>query len=164
METKNIKKFIELIQDTDIVELNWEKDGVKIGFKRGSAPELSNLKTKESELWNKKAALSPEAIASDEKIELRKEEKKPIDDKLRTIKAPIVGTFYRAPTADASFFVQEGSIIKKGQKICVIEAMRVMKEINATVSGKIVKILVDNGSHVEYGQDIFLVDTKVKKA
>lgn len=164
MDIKNIKKFIELIEDTDIVELNWEKDGVKIGFKRGSPPQLGDVKTKELEPRSKKAALSSEVAVSDEKVIVKKEEKESKEDKLTTIKAPIVGTLYRAPTADAPFFVKEGSIIKKGQKICVIEAMKVMKEINATVGGKIIKILVDNGSHVEYGQDIFLVDTNVKKS
>ena len=84
MEVKNIKKFIELIEDTDIVELNWEKDGVKIGFKRGSAPELSGVKSEELETKDNKAVWS-EAKTPLSELNIKKEEKEPKKDKLTTI-------------------------------------------------------------------------------
>ena len=165
MDIKGIKKFIELIQNTDITELNWEKDGLKIGFKKGLAPELNDLKTKKSLSKDKKIGLSSEIASVDAKKEIIEKHKESAKDTgLITIKAPMVGTFYRSAAPDTSYYVEEGSVIEKGQKICVIEAMKVMKEINAQESGKIVKILIKHGDNVEYGQDMFVVDTKIKNS
>ncbi len=75
-----------------------------------------------------------------------------------TIEAPMVGTFYRAPSPGAEPYVREGDAIKGGQILCIIEAMKLMNEIEAKVSGRIVKVLVDNGLAVEYGQPLFLVE------
>lgn len=77
------------------------------------------------------------------------------------ILSPMVGTFYRSPSPGAEPFVKEGDIIKKGQVLCIIEAMKVMNEIESDVSGKIVKILVENGKPVEYNQPLFLVDLTI---
>ncbi len=165
MDVKDIKKFIELIQNTDISELNWEKDGVKIGLKKGLSPEVGDLKTKKSLSKDKKTEESSKITSLDTKKEITEKHKESTKDTgLVIIKAPMVGTFYRSATPDAPFYVEEGSIIKKGQKICVIEAMKVMKEINAGESGKIIKILIQNGDDVEYGQDMFVVDTKIKNS
>ncbi|MFH1239341.1 MAG: acetyl-CoA carboxylase biotin carboxyl carrier protein [bacterium] len=162
MEIKDIKKFIELIDETDITELNWEKEGLKVGFKKGAAVEITGMKTR------KPAASGPENVtvtqtAASEAKENAAKEEAIANDNLVTVKAPIVGTFYRASSPDAPSLVEEGSLVEKGQKLCVIEAMKVMKEILAEVSGKVTKILVDNGAHIEYGQDIFIIDTKAKK-
>jgi acetyl-CoA carboxylase biotin carboxyl carrier protein len=74
------------------------------------------------------------------------------------IEAPMVGTFYRAPSPDAPPFVSEGDMVKEGQVICIIEAMKLMNEIEAKVAGRIAKILVENAQPVEYGQPLFLVE------
>ena len=74
------------------------------------------------------------------------------------IKAPMVGTFYRAPSPDANMFVKEGDTVSQGQTLCIIEAMKLMNELEADVSGRIVKILVDNAQPVEYNQPLFLID------
>ena len=74
------------------------------------------------------------------------------------IKSPIVGTFYRAPSPDASAYVEIGDIVKPGQVVCIVEAMKLMNEIESDVSGKIVKILVKNEDPVEYNQELFLVE------
>ena len=77
---------------------------------------------------------------------------------LVTVEAPMVGTFYRAPSPTADPYVREGDVIKEGQVLCIIEAMKLMNEIESKVSGRVAKILVDNGQPVEYGQPLFLID------
>jgi acetyl-CoA carboxylase biotin carboxyl carrier protein len=77
-----------------------------------------------------------------------------------TVEAPMVGTFYRAPAPDAAPFVNEGDLVKEDQILCIIEAMKLMNEIEARVAGRIVKILVENGQPVEYGQPLFLVEPR----
>jgi len=76
---------------------------------------------------------------------------------LSPIKSPMVGTFFRAPAPDAEAYVQPGTVVESGQTVCIIEAMKLMNEIQSEVSGKIVKILVDNAQPVEFGQELFLV-------
>ena len=77
---------------------------------------------------------------------------------LVTVEAPMVGTFYRAPTPDAPPFVAEGDVVKEGQVLCIIEAMKLMNEIESKVAGRIAKVVVENGQPVEFGQPLFLVD------
>jgi len=77
---------------------------------------------------------------------------------LVTLEAPMVGTFYRAPSPTADPFVNEGDVVKESQVLCIIEAMKLMNEIESKVSGRIAKILVENGQPVEYGQPLFLID------
>jgi len=79
---------------------------------------------------------------------------------LVTIEAPMVGTFYRASAPDAAPYVSEGDVVKEGQVLCIIEAMKLMNEIEAKVSGRIAKILVENSQPVEYGQPLFLVEPR----
>jgi len=79
---------------------------------------------------------------------------------LVTIEAPMVGTFYRAPAPDAAPFVNEGDFIKEDQVLCIIEAMKLMNEIESKVAGRVAKILVENGQPVEYGQPLFLVEPR----
>ena len=75
-----------------------------------------------------------------------------------SVKSPMVGTFYRSPSPDADVFVKEGDVISVGQTVCIIEAMKIMNEIEAEVGGRISKVLVENGSPVEYNSPLFLVD------
>ncbi len=82
------------------------------------------------------------------------------EDQYYKITAPMVGTFYAAPSPGAPAFVQEGQAISKGQTVCIIEAMKLMNELEAEVSGKVVRILVENGKPVEFGQPLMLVDTQ----
>jgi len=89
------------------------------------------------------------------------ETKKESEDNYYQIRSPMVGTFYRSPSPGAEPYVKEGDIVKKGQVLCIIEAMKVMNEIESDVTGRIVKVLVENGKPVEYNQPLFLVDTNV---
>jgi len=83
-----------------------------------------------------------------------------VPSNLVTVEAPMVGTFYRAPGPDAAPFVSEGDVLEEGQVLCIIEAMKLMNEIEAKVAGRIVKVLVENAQPVEYGQPLFLVEPR----
>jgi acetyl-CoA carboxylase biotin carboxyl carrier protein len=82
------------------------------------------------------------------------------DSHLVAIEAPMVGTFYRAPAPDAAPFVTEGDLVKEGQVLCVIEAMKLMNEIEAKAAGRIARVLVENAQPVEYGQPLFLLEPR----
>lgn len=141
MNLKELKELIALIQGTDINELEIERAGIRVRIKMGK-----NLSQEALEVEKEKAPL------------LKTKEIKKVDEEgLITISSPMVGTFYRAPSPEAKPFVEEGDSIKKGQVICIIEAMKLMNEIESEVDGKVVKVLVENGRPVEYGEPLFLV-------
>lgn len=143
MELEEIKEIISFLKDTDVTELNIEKEGFKIRIKRGYvyAPVEIAKTTK------------PLVETSTSQAEVLKEQ-----EVLHTITSPLVGTFYRASSPDAPPFVEVGSKVQKGQVLCIIEAMKIMNEIESDVSGIVKKILVENGQPVEYGEPLFLIE------
>ncbi|WP_353683361.1 acetyl-CoA carboxylase biotin carboxyl carrier protein [Thermodesulfovibrio sp. 3907-1M] len=145
MELEEIKEIISFLKDTDVTELNIEKEGFKIRIKRGYvyAPVEIAKPTKQS----------AESLQPSYHAEVLKEE-----EVLHTITSPLVGTFYRASSPDAPPFVEVGSKVQKGQVLCIIEAMKIMNEIESDVSGVVKKILVENGQPVEYGEPLFLIE------
>ncbi|HMK61544.1 MAG TPA: acetyl-CoA carboxylase biotin carboxyl carrier protein [Dissulfurispiraceae bacterium] len=146
MENEDLKGLIELLKDTDITELQVEKDGVKIKIKRDKY--FGHLEVQQPMVVERKTPAAESATAVEK-------------GSLLTITSPIVGTFYRAPSPDAASFVDIGTKVKKGQVLCVIEAMKLMNEIESEVDGVIASILVDNSHPVEYGEPLFLIDTAV---
>ncbi|PIQ94729.1 MAG: acetyl-CoA carboxylase, biotin carboxyl carrier protein [Nitrospirae bacterium CG_4_9_14_3_um_filter_41_27] len=141
MELEDLKDLIELLKETDITELQIEKDGTKVKIKREkifSSMEMSVHKSK----------------AFQEKIVAETEEEA---QRLATITSPIVGTFYRSPTPEAAPFVEVGIKVTKGQVLCIVEAMKLMNEIESDVDGVVVNALVENGQPVEYGEPLFLI-------
>lgn len=144
MELDEIKNLIELLQKTDITELMIEKEGSKLKIKREKffpsfEPVSSVVKPATDEVNNIKEA----AV----------EEKKYI-----IITSPIVGIFHRAPSPEASPFVETGSTVKKGQVLCIVEAMKLMNEIESDTDGIISQILIENGQPVEYGEPLFRIE------
>lgn len=142
MELEELKELLELLKETDITELQIEKNGTKIKIKREKI--LSSL-----EIPTPKHGVIPEKAI----IETEEE-----TQRLLTITSPIVGTFYRAPSPDANPFVEVGSKVTKGQVLCIIEAMKLMNEIESEVDGIVVRVLVENGQPVEYGEPLFLIE------
>ncbi|MBF0515669.1 MAG: acetyl-CoA carboxylase biotin carboxyl carrier protein [Nitrospirae bacterium] len=140
MEINDIKELIELIKETDISELRYEKDGLKISLKRGleSAPPRAAV------------VCVPEAAQQPTKDE----------DCARylTVRSPIVGTFYRSSTPDSAPLVELGDTVRKGQALCIVEAMKLMNEIESETGGVIVKIFHENGTAVEYGEPLFQIN------
>ena len=149
-DLKQIKEFVDLVNTTDIVELLWEKEGTKIGFKRDE--DAIDQK--------KRGGGGIEKEPRDKEISETKPRSP--EDEYTTIKSKMVGTFYIAPSQDSEPYVKVGETVKAGQKVCMIEAMKVMREITMSQPARIVKILIENGHPVEYGQNMFLVDTKLE--
>jgi acetyl-CoA carboxylase biotin carboxyl carrier protein len=143
MEIDDLKELMELLKDTDITELQIEKDGTKIKIKREKFFAPLEL---------------PSAVQKKEEIKKETGIGVQTEGGLITITSPLVGTFYLTPSPEAEPFVTVGSRIRKGQVICIIEAMKLMNEIESEVDGVIVKILVESGNPVEYGEPLFLVE------
>lgn len=142
MELEELKELIELLKDTDITELQVEKDGTKVKIKR-------------EKVLSPYDAPSHKPAPFHETITTGTEEE---SQRLITITSPIVGTFYRSPTPETSPFVEMGAKVAKGQVLCIIEAMKLMNEIESDTDGIVMKILVENGQPVEYGEPLFLIE------
>lgn len=153
MDFKEIEDIVKFISGTDIVEFELERPNGKIKIKRGiGSPDIVEIKPP--------VAALPVVAASEQKPEEQKAEKEALKtEKLKQITSPMVGTFYRAPASDAQPFVEVGGTVKKGQMVCIIEAMKLMNEIESEFSGKIVSILIENGQPVEYGEPLFVIET-----
>ena len=147
MNVKELKEMIALMNENGLTEIEIEREGQRIRLKKGfsGAPEV----TQGGVFIQPPQAASAAAPAK---------EPEAAKSNLIEIKAPMVGTFYRAPAPDAPPFVEEGSIIEPGQVICVIEAMKLMNEIKSEVKGKVVDILVENAQPVEFGHVLFLIE------
>ncbi|HWJ03217.1 MAG TPA: acetyl-CoA carboxylase biotin carboxyl carrier protein, partial [Verrucomicrobiae bacterium] len=152
MNLQEIKELIKMLDETEISELNLESEGVKISIKKGGNAPLTAAVVPVSA----PAAVSPVAVVA----EARSVEPAPAaaNPNLVPVTAPMVGTFYRSPSPDAASFVEVGSSVKLGQPVCIIEAMKLMNEIESEVSGRVVEVLVENGQPVEYGQTLFLIE------
>jgi acetyl-CoA carboxylase biotin carboxyl carrier protein len=145
---KEIKEMINLMNENGIIELEIEKDGMRIKLRKtGTQAENSGgtIIVEREKIPQGAFKEIPESI---EKTSLKTIE----------IKAPMVGTFYRAPSPDAAPFVETEQIIEPGQVICIIEAMKLMNEIKSEVKGKVLEILVDNTEPLEFGQPMFLIE------
>jgi acetyl-CoA carboxylase biotin carboxyl carrier protein len=146
MELDELKKLIDLLKDTDVTDIQIEKEGVKIRLKREKF--LSAFE-------RVAAAAPPEAV---EKASLHPAVPQEDSSRLVTVTAPLVGTFYRSPSPDAPHFVEVGQQVKKGQVLCIIEAMKLMNEIESEADGVVVRALVENNHPVEYGEPLFLIE------
>lgn len=166
MNLKELKEIIQLIQNADIDELEIEREGVRIRIKKAHKksehfiPSVPQVTVTPTPIYPSPAPATPAPEVKSVPApvpSIEKEEEK----KLIPIVSPMVGTFYRAPAADAEPYVEVNSTVKKGQVVCIIEAMKLMNEIESEIDGKIVEILVENGQPVEYGQTLFLVNPNV---
>lgn len=155
MDFKDIQELIRVISASDVAEVEVEAEGyrVRIAKYRSDLPAAVAVDTQASVPAagvTEAPAVSPEAPAVDEEDETN----------LVTVVAPMVGTFYRAPSPNSAPYVSEGDVVEEGQTLCIIEAMKLMNEIDSELNGRIVSIMVDNGQPVEYGQPLFLVDPR----
>jgi len=152
MDEKFIFEIIQKIEGTKIEEVEIEKDGIKIKVKQYVGPkEVHNVVPSSAPSVEIKEYITPSQSPTVETVS--KDEKS-----YHVIKSPLIGTFYRAPSPGAPPFVEEGDVVSKGQVLCIIEALKVMNEIESDINGKIVKILVENGQPVEYGQELFYIE------
>lgn len=137
MNPEELKSFLSAIKDTDIEELRMESESGKLFFRKSDVAPLIMAK--------------PEAKAA------------PVEKGYVPFKSPMVGTFYHSESTDHPPFVIEGNHIVPGQKIGIIEAMKIIKDVTSNINGRIVKVCVKNGQSVEYGQELFLIDPETEK-
>jgi len=154
MDIKSIKELVKLVEKSDIHELDIQEKELQIRIvKNTNAPQVV------SQIQHIPAPVQqPSAPVTDSGQNLQAQTSDTRPDNVIEIPSPMVGTFYRASAPDSAPYVKEGDTISKGQVLCIIEAMKLMNEIEAEISGKIVKILVENGEPVEYNQPLFLVE------
>lgn len=148
MNIKEIKEMINLMNENSLMELEVEKEGMRIRLKKtssgveGYSGPIVVERQNTVELAPKK---TPEAV-------------KEVNLKTVEIKSPMVGTFYRSPSPESPSYVEVGQNVEPGQVVCIIEAMKLMNEIKSEIKGKILEVLVDNAEPIEFGQPIFLIE------
>lgn len=161
MNQKEIKELIEFLIEKDVTEFELERGDVKVRIKRGAAEAVTGpqdriiavhaappVQPAGTEVGHAAPIpLAPAAPASPEKPE----------EGLHMVLSPIVGTYYESPSPGSPPFVKVGDTIEAGQVLCIVEAMKLMNEIEADVAGEVVKMLVKNGQPIEYGQELFAV-------
>jgi acetyl-CoA carboxylase biotin carboxyl carrier protein len=157
MDLKDIQNLIKFVAKSGASEVKLETDDVKITIKTGSESETTYVQqmpmAQHMPMQVQQTAAAPATDAPAPVAEVSDKESKFI-----TVKSPIIGTFYRKPAPDKPLFVEVGQTIGEGDVLCIIEAMKLFNEIESEVSGKIVKILVDDSTPVEFDQPLFLVD------
>ena len=162
MDIKEIQSLIKFVAKSGAREVKLETDDIKITIKTGSAePEHETTYIQQIPVGQPQITQAPPPAAQAGQpaaTDAAKTEDKEENSEYITIKSPIIGTFYRKPSPDKESFVEVGSSIKKGDVLCVIEAMKLFNDIESEVSGKIVKVLVEDSSPVEFDQPLFLVD------
>ena len=159
MELKEIQNLIKFVAKSGASEVKLEMDDIKITIKTGSDNDTTIVQQVPMQAAPVPQQQMPVSAAptSDTPAPTPASEGSE-DSKYTTIKSPIIGTFYRKPSPEKPVFVEVGSEIKEGDVLCVIEAMKLFNEIESEISGKIVKVLVDDSSPVEFDQPLFLVD------
>jgi acetyl-CoA carboxylase biotin carboxyl carrier protein len=160
MNQKELKELIEFLIEKDIAEFELERGDVKVRIRRGSEPVVSAA-TQAARVFSSRPAESqpaepatPSPPAATPPVATQP----PVPEEgLHIVRSPIVGTFYEAPSPGAPPFVKPGDIVEAGQILCIVEAMKLMNEIESDVAGEIVKRLVANNAPIEYGQELFAI-------
>ena len=157
MKAKEIQDLINFISETGLEEVNIETDQLKLKVKRSSP---SHVTTVSAPAAPAPAAPAPVAAPAPAPVAAAPATAAPAPagGNLSKIKSPMIGTFYRSSNPETPAFVNVGDVVKKGQVVCIIEAMKLFNEIESDVSGKIVEVLVDNANPVEFDQPLFVVD------
>ncbi|WP_373781744.1 acetyl-CoA carboxylase biotin carboxyl carrier protein [Kaistella sp.] len=157
MDIKDIQNLIKFVSKAEVSEVKYKTKDFEITIKTPLAGSETNYMTSPAVYHTapqQAPAAAPVATPSAPSTEVAAED----DSKFITIKSPMIGTFYRKPSPDKDLFVNVGDEVKEGKVVCVIEAMKLFNQIESEVSGKIVKVLVDDATPVEYDQPLFLVD------
>ncbi len=152
MDIKDLKVLVKMITETDITEFEMESGEERIFLKRGSEPQVVQYQTAPAPVY----AQAPHGFAAPATVASAPAVAE--DEKGERIPSPIVGTFYRSPAPDAAHFVEVGQVVEKGQVLCIVEAMKLMNEIEAEFRCKIIKVCRENAEPVEYNDTLFIVE------
>ena len=147
IDLKKLRALLRTLEEGDVSEFELESNGTRVRLRRGAQVVAAPVVAAAAPV----AARAPAANGEPEAIEAATAK----SDGHHVVTSPFVGTFYRAPSPDAPHFVEVGNVVREGQTLCIIEAMKLMNEIEAESEGRIEEILVQNGAHVEYGQHLF---------
>lgn len=153
LSANNIRKMVKLADESKIDELEISSFGRKIKITRRLTRVPQDIPLETNTHLKSETQVKVEVKKAEVKKEIPKE-----DENLIPIKSPMVGTFYRTPSPGAKPYVEVGQMISAGQVVCVIEAMKLMNELESEVPGRVVKILVENEKPVEFGQTLFLIE------
>ncbi|HTR67670.1 MAG TPA: acetyl-CoA carboxylase biotin carboxyl carrier protein [Terriglobales bacterium] len=156
MNQKELKELIEFLIEKDIAEFELERGDVKVRIKRGGAAAAAP-ETRFFAVPSAPPALPDLAAVAAPAAPPAAKEAPAQEESLHMVRSPIVGTFYESPSPGSPPFVKAGDTVEAGQVLCIVEAMKLMNEIESDVAGEIVKRLVDNGQPIEYGQELFAV-------
>jgi acetyl-CoA carboxylase biotin carboxyl carrier protein len=150
-QSKHVQELIDILKRNNLTELELERGGVRIRVRHELGVKAVTTSVVDAGPTSTASSAQPSAAGST-----------PVEDTagMVTITSPIVGTFYRSPSPDADPYVEEGDYVKKGQVLCIVEAMKLMNEIESEVEGRVTKILAESTKSVEYGQALFLIDPK----
>jgi acetyl-CoA carboxylase biotin carboxyl carrier protein len=149
MNLKEIKELIKFLKDEEITEFELERGDVKVRMKRGGAAESSPER-----IIAVHPAIQAGPAPTAGSVAAR------VEEELHLVRSPIVGTYYESPSPGSPPFVKPGDFVEAGQVLCIVEAMKLMNEIEADVAGELVKSLVKNGQPIEYGQELFAIRPK----
>ncbi|MBI3608775.1 MAG: acetyl-CoA carboxylase biotin carboxyl carrier protein [Nitrospirae bacterium] len=150
-ELKELKELIDLVKSSELTELEWERAGVRVRICRGAPPTARHA------LHESAVTVGSDAVQG-APVDRREAEGEPPPESGVVIRSPIVGTFYRTASPGAPPYVEVGDRVRRGQILCIVEAMKLMNEIESEVDGVVAEVCVDNARPVEYGEALFRIE------
>lgn len=154
LNTEELRELFELVTAHGLTDFELEREGFRVRLRKDLAPQISAPDASHTPHATQLASHAP-AVGTPTPVTASAQPEQAAEEELFIITAPIVGTFYRSPSPTAEVFVQPGSKVEPTTVVCIIEAMKLMNEIQAETSGEVVKIYVENNQPVEYGQKLF---------
>jgi acetyl-CoA carboxylase biotin carboxyl carrier protein len=158
MDFEEIKQILDMVREHELTELELERDNFTLRIRKNATGHWTATMPPVSHV-NYAPVMAPAVAMPAAPAPSAPPVLTPADDEvdLAVLKSPIVGTFYRAPEPDAKPFAEVGDVVRKGQVLCIIEAMKLMNEINSDIDGEVVKVYVENGQPVQYGERLFAI-------
>jgi len=158
MDFDELNKILDLVREHELTEFELERDGLKIKIRKGTQPLVQYSAPAPPAVVQAAAAPAEASAPAAAPAAAPTAAKEEID--LLVVKSPIVGTFFRSPEPGAPSFVEVGDVVKKGQVLCIIEAMKLMNEIDSEYDGEVVSVYVENGQPVQYGERLFAIKAR----
>ena len=157
MDLKELKEILQILEEKEIAEFELEEEGMKLRIVKASAPSQNHAAGHPVVVASAAPPAAPVSPAAAPAAVPPPPSGEPAEDGLVVVRSPMVGTFFRAPDPNSAPFVGQGDRVKVGQVLCIIEAMKLMNEIEAEVAGEIVKVHHENGQPVQYGEALFSI-------
>ncbi|MBN2423882.1 MAG: acetyl-CoA carboxylase biotin carboxyl carrier protein [Calditrichaceae bacterium] len=161
MDLKEIRQIIRIVESSNINEFELEEDGSRLRIIKSHNSKNGSYQSATTEISHQ-APVTTAPVSNPISVPAPIVQETPVHEtaaNILEVRSPMVGTFYRAPSPDADPYVEAGDMVSVGQTLCIVEAMKLMNEIESEISGKIVKIAVENAQPVEYNQVLFLIET-----